>query len=941
MGVLRIGGGIAGIIDYLVHGQKQGQMMTRDELDERVVLHGDLDVTGLVIEGMNVAGQKYLHLTFSVKERDLPLERFREIDAYIREKITAAYQSDELNVYSELQRPKTKNVLNKTTGEWHERLDHIHYVIPQKNLVTGKKENPVGYFEHNIDFFEAIQELANIKFGLASPKDNARVDISHADVVARVKEVDAFRKGAFKDLKSELVNDIVVKDIQNYESFQEHLRGIGTVKIVNAGKENEYLGVKVFGKDKFINLREPEFRREFFELPESDRALILGAGHDEKASSRQRPKRTEAEYEASVQKWVDIRSKEVRYLNSGSKVYKKYFAATKEEKAEILAYYERAAQAKRNKLEKQHDDQYREHGRSTERGRDAMARASGERIFAERAEQRAIDRAMGGNHEPGLAVSTLGQAPRLGDSVRGLSQGDVASERRSAALLVQGDAHNDVEVRRSVAAGDKLQRAPGSDGRIDVGVNPATGRTSDTATAQLLRDEQEAARQEAGDRQPTIKEIKTHLDAKRLLADLAKSHMLRPEDYVISPGDDGGARIRHVGGHSGSMQKYNVSDFLTKHMHLSWGEAQPYLTASYERQKNAIPIEKVPTKPRADLWAEFQADRRAELIGNPGQAKYDQERQRASELARRSEINERFVAAKASIKADPNMTAAERKAQRSIAQMTKIEEQRLLGLEIQRERAELKRENSTREQYRLWLQVQAQAGNRDALAELGAQSPGEARNIAAWENILAAVDEKSGAAKLLEQAELAAHEKLRYTVERNGDVTYSRAGRELLLDTGRKVYMLDTSETAIEQGLRLGAQKWGGKMQLTGTHEFVRQAIEIAARKDMHIEFADQAQNDALQELKQKIRIGKLRTAKHEEKLQAEAEAGRKSGGEEGPAPGTPAPAPATPGKGRGEGEGDDEGGKGGSGAGSAPGGSSRGPDGDEPEQDQEHERVR
>ncbi|RYZ66631.1 MAG: hypothetical protein EOP09_12380 [Proteobacteria bacterium] len=269
-----------------------------------------------------------------------------------------------MNVYSELQRPRTKKVLNKTTGEWHERLDHIHYVIPQKNLVTGKKENPVGYFEHNIEFFEAIQELANIKFGLASPKDNARIDISHSDIVARVKEVDTFRKGAFKDLKSELVNDIVVKEIQDYESFQEHLRGIGTVKVVNAGKENEYLGVKVFGKDKFINLREPEFRREFFELPESDRALILGEGHQEKKSSGQRPKRTEAEYEASVQDWVDRRSKEVRYLNSGSPTYKKYFAGTKEEKAEILAYYERAAQAKRNKLEKQHDDKYRENGRA-------------------------------------------------------------------------------------------------------------------------------------------------------------------------------------------------------------------------------------------------------------------------------------------------------------------------------------------------------------------------------------------------------------------------------------------------------------------------------------------------------------------------------------------------------------------------------------------------
>lgn len=939
MGVLRIGGGIAGIVDYLVHGRKQGQMMTRDELDERVVLHGNLDVTGLVIESMNVAGQKYLHLSFSVKERDLSIEKFREIDEFIREKITAAYQPGELNVYSELQRPKIKNVLNKTTGEWHERLDHIHYVIPQKNLVTGKKENPVGYFEHNIEFFEAIQELANIKFGLASPKDNARVDISHADVVARVKEVDTFRKGTFKDLKGELINDILAKDIKDYESFQEHLRGIGTVKVVNAGKENEYLGVKVGGKGNFINLRELEFRREFFELPEADRAQILGAGHEEKPSSRMRPKRTEAEYEASVQKWVDIRSKEVRYLNSGSPTYKKYYAkdATPEVKAEILAYYEQRAQAKRLKLEKQHDDQYREHGRSTERGRDAMARASGERIFAERAEQRALARAMGGDYEPGLAVSTLGQAPRLGDSVRSLSQGDVASERRSTPLLVQGDAHNDVEARRSVAAGDKLQRAPGSDGRIDVGVNPATGRTSDTATAQLLRDEQEAARQEAGDRQPTIKEIKTRLDAKRLLADLAKSHMLRPEDYVISPGDDGGARIRHVGGHSGSMQKYNVSDFLTKHMHLSWGEAQPYLAASYERQRTAVPIEKVPTKPKADLWGEFQADRRAELIGNPGQAKRDQERQRESELARRSEINERFLAAKASIKADPNMTAAERKAQRSIAQMTKIEEQRLLGLEIQRERAEIKRENSTREQYRLWLQVQAQAGNRDALAELGAQSPGEARNIAAWENILAAVDEKTNAAKLLEQSERAAHEKLRYTVERNGDVTYSRAGRELLLDTGRKVYMLDTSETAIEQGLRLGAQKWGGKMQLTGTHKFVRQAIEIVARKDMHIEFADQAQNDALQELKKRISIGKQRAANEAEKLQAETEAGRKKDGKEDPAPGTPAPAPAKPGKDKG----DDEGGSGSSGASSAPGSSNRDPGDDDQEEDQDRVRER
>jgi len=491
-----------------------------------------------------------------------------------------------------------------------------------------------------------------------------------------------------------------------------------------------------------------------------------------------------------------------------------------------------------------------------------------------------------------------------------------------------------LEARRPNASGDGVQR-PAAGNRGEDGINPATGRTSDTATAQLLRDEQEAMRQEAGDRQPTIKEIKTHLDAKRLLADLAKSHLLRPEDYVISQGADGGARIRHVGGHHGSMQKYNVSDFLTKHLHLPWGEAQPYLASSYERQKNAVPIQKVPTKAKADLWAEFQADRRAELRGNPGQAKQDQERQRASELTRRSEINARFIAAKASIQANPELTAAQRKAQRSIAQMTKVEEQRLLGLEIQRERAELKRENSTSEQYRFWLQVQAQAGNRDALAELGAQSPGEARNIAAWENILAAVNEKTEAAKLLDQTERAAHEKLRYTVERNGDVTYSRAGRELMLDTGRRLYMIDQSGEAIEQGLRLAAQKWGGKMQLSGTNEFIKRAIEIAAHKNMLIEFADPAHKAALQDLKHDISIGKLYAAKHAKKLPDEVEAGREKNAKEVRAPDTP----ATPDKGK-----RDDGGKGDSGgsdAGSVPSGSRHGPDGDDQEEDQDRERIR
>ena len=859
MGLLRVGGGISGIIEYLIYGRKQGQMMTRDELDERVVLHGDLELTGHIIDNMNIVGQKYLHLSFSVKERDLSVEKFREIEAFIREKITAAYGPDDLNVYSELQRPKVKNILNKTTGEWHERLDHIHFVIPEKNLITGKKENPVGFFDHNIAYFEAIQELANLMFGLASPKDNARINVSHADVVARIKEADAFQKGVFKDLKHRIINNIVVHEIKDYDLLQAHLRGIGTVKVVNAGKENEYLGVKEFGKSKFVNLREPEFRKAFFDLPETERAQTLGAGHTEKPSSRMRPKLTEAQYTAKVQDWVERRSKEVRYLNSGSKVYKKYFAASQEEKAEILAYYEQRVQNRRHTWEKEHDEHYRKHGRSTEHQRSAVA---DEWVFEKRAEQQA--QTVGRDRQPGLVVSTLSGASNLRHRLHDLSEGNVASEQQRVELLVQAHAHDDVAIRRSEPARDELQRASG---RHTGGINSATGRTSDTATAQLLRDEQEALRQDVGSTQATIKDIKLHLDANRLLADLAVSHLIIPQDYVISQGADGGARIRHIGGHDGSLQKYNVSDFLTKHVHMNWFEAQPYLMASYERQKNAVPMQTVAKSARRDLWAAFQAERRAEVLANPGQASQVQARQRASELARRSEINDWFTKAKATIAADPNLSVAQRKAERSIAQMNKVEEQRLLRLEIQRERAELKHKKSTAEQYRMWLQGKAQAGDSEALLELRGQSTGPVRDIRLMEQVISAVDERHDTGKLIEQAQRST---LQYTVERNGDVTYSRGGRELLLDTGRKIHMIDQSQSAIEQGLRLAEQKWGRKMALTGSDEFVWQTIQVAALKNMDIEFADPAHNDALQLERDTLRRGREAIDKYQKSVEAE-----------------------------------------------------------------------
>lgn len=93
--------------------------------------------------------------------------------------------------------------------------------------------------------------------------------------------------------------------------------------------------------------------------------------------------------------------------------------------------------------------------------------------------------------------------------------------------------------------------------------------------------------------------------------------------------------------------------------------------------------------------------------------------------------------------------------------------------------------------------------------------------------------------------------------------------------------MIDQSDDAIEQGLRLAAQTWGGKMQLTGSNNFLRRAITIAAQKNMQIEFADPVHKTLLQNLKHEIAIGKLEIANHAERekqrMQDEAEANRKN----------------------------------------------------------------
>src|ERR1035437_6432473 len=100
----RIGGGSdgAGLAHYLRTGEKIGRTKTRDELDQRVVLDGDLDHLAAIINEMDTSRadiERYLHITLGFKEDYLSQETLQAISDEAKEFFLGAYQPGEMNFY--------------------------------------------------------------------------------------------------------------------------------------------------------------------------------------------------------------------------------------------------------------------------------------------------------------------------------------------------------------------------------------------------------------------------------------------------------------------------------------------------------------------------------------------------------------------------------------------------------------------------------------------------------------------------------------------------------------------------------------------------------------------------------------------------------------------------------------------------------------------------
>ncbi|HKT97930.1 MAG TPA: LPD7 domain-containing protein, partial [Paraburkholderia sp.] len=328
-----------GIKDYLEKGQKQDREFERDDMDERVILAGDLDLTHSIIESMDTDAERYLTVTLSFKEDEVSREVLQEVAREFEAFAFSAYRRDEYAFYAEAHVPRIKSYADRRSGELVERKAHVHVVIPETNLLTGQRLEPFGKVDRNSRYIDAFQEHINAKYGLASPKDNRRVQFTDAsEMISRYKG-DIFQP-MNRELKAQILEAVMSGNVTRYDDFQALLAGFGEIRTRNAGRDDAYENVKPPGADKGVNLKEFVFSREFIELDADGKREALQHNVHAEYVEPGVPRATPRAYLDALAEWHGGRAREIKYLNSGSSFYKTYQAASPEEQRRILDHRE-------------------------------------------------------------------------------------------------------------------------------------------------------------------------------------------------------------------------------------------------------------------------------------------------------------------------------------------------------------------------------------------------------------------------------------------------------------------------------------------------------------------------------------------------------------------------------------------------------------------------
>lgn len=820
--IIRYGGGNDGIKDYLENGRKVDRHFSRDELDKRVPIEGDLNVTNAVINAIEDHGQeRYLHISMSFNEPDITEEKMAEVFQQYKRELMTAYGDDEYNIYAEIHWPKIKESYNHQTEQMEPRYPHLHIVVPKRNLLTGGFLDPCSMQQRSLKYFDAIQEKLNRDNGLSSPRESPRVGNNHYEAaLGRYKDKEFRSKNG--ELKRDIYNAILERDVKTIDDFQSLLSEFGEVKTRNLGKANQYFAVRLPDDQKFTNLKANIFDKAFIEK----RALVIDPITDAQVSKR-------------VNTWREIRSKEIKFISNASPKTKDHYKS--------LSLPERRAYLAQREAD--YEQGYR---RQTGRDQSEKRRAS---------KQTKLSSLLAGDYEPGDFEFGRG-TPAEGEGdlyeLRQSSMGHFGgADSTSDQLFLSGDEAGDVQ--HLQAEGDSglrhnLYSGSGS-GSGSRAITDTTNPQSSVLGALIAAEVEERLKDNDLQR---FADIRKNLDPNHLLAYTQIKFGVDPEKHPISKARDGSPRIK-VG-----KTNLNVSDFLTKHIGLEWSEASVILTELYDKQQRGI-VEKPKSKiAHIDDWRRFR-----DQIYPKNIRTYDELKNqiKVSYSLGLKSINSEYFARRKQITSDTRLSRTDKHYFRSVVILEKLQKVESLQNRIKEQDSFT---NSVKYPYSTLFYDFATKNEEismkvldDLKRRFNPPAPDSENSIGAptprTPNFMPSGAEAAKRARLIaslknQERELKALKirvaDLRPTTLATGAVAFHHKdhGKQIFVNHPDRVELnraADQDEVAV--GMIYAIERFGSPLDIKGTREFKEHIITVAAERDMDITFTDEALNQALQ----------------------------------------------------------------------------------------------
>lgn len=783
--LIRAKGYVAGIKDYLVHGQKSGRYFSRDELDERVPLSGNLDFVDDVIAGMESKGDRYTNYTLSFKEDYVSHEMLSTAVNEFMAYYFHGYSDDEYCYYAEAHLPKLKSY-SDSGGDLVERKPHIHIVVPRINLLTGEQ---ISYQEKMTEQYrDAFQEYFNYKYGFASPKENLRYKVNeNSEYISRYKG-DGF-KGAGKIFRQSLLNHIVDNNITNQDELRRYLEDSGyAIKVRNSQDiDKQYYNIIVDGES--INLRDNVFKNTFLNLDKKQKIDYLNK-HEKIQVNNQYLEQTQSrdvpdKYLNLMHEWEENKSLYWRYARNFSKKEQTEFdKMTAEQKTSFLTQ-------KHSKQQIINDDL--------------------------RNDNMNINREILTNEFRRITTNNIRT-----------NQDSLESLGRSITSATSYDGN---DLRITDARKRRLQQGYrshfGKDWRSERGysanIEPHPKLTNNSSVGHLLKstdvkpNESRTIDGQKKSASELIKDFNSQLDANVLLELLAKTHGVNPEIYRITVNSSNQDKIG-----VGSRNLSNF-DFCRKEMNLNWRDTINILDQALKMQGAVFRERGYDRNERKYLWQRYQEWLASKSMEVDSDSRVIMIHKEQKEL-----INSRYKASIREVHKDKSTSSFDKQQRIQSIKFAKELEFSRLNQKIKLLKVDLskKRNKKLQDSYREFLVSQAES-DQQALNEL--------RRLRIdyelyQETLSFAYVQRYDEYRL----------DLKYEIDKNGVINYKLDDSTIIKDHGKWVESVKTKDEHLKFAIKLAQNKFGNKLHLRGNERYRQKVVDYVLQNGIKLEFIDE-----------------------------------------------------------------------------------------------------